>query len=545
MRHVNSVMERFYAVDALDNTAGSRIGILRTLAHIIKRLLPALNANRHFFLVSDFAVAHKVKAMIFTVTRWEQEGEGNELRASDVLGHVNDDDPFLERLERARRLLRECQQQLPFGAQSQKHLVADMNKELAAAHQEELLSAEQPEEGELPPEQEQAAAPTVDAGTLSKFLRRKHNYKGQFLALAEKYLERKLGHALGGEIEALGGELQVPGEDELSDDDQAMEDAMPAFEEEEHAAADAGDDDDDDDDYIDAAATAGGKASVPDAAATADAAGVTDEADAAATVAMAAAAAAADAAAEPAADDDDTFEDADDAAVDAEAASAEGAGAEPPSADADEVFVDAQDNLEPQLTLVQLRELMERYEFVFEDLFHPGLHMCKQLYETFRECFFRPFFATVFPKGKALPHRKLVTIRFVMLLLRLACTSDVRKAVREWYDDGLATGVSDPRAQALYALLFFYVPLVALWERAALQGPVDTLVKIAPLMAMVRVLSSGPYHALTSSLAARADAQPRAGVRPPWLSALHQSFGCPHVRHAAPEDGAPCRGQDA
>jgi hypothetical protein len=54
-----------------------------------------------------------------------------------------------------------------------------------------------------------------------------------------------------------------------------------------------------------------------------------------------------------------------------------------------------------------------------------------------------------------------VTVKFVMLLLRLATTDEVKSAVRTWYEEAVKTGVSDPRAEALYALLFFVLPRAA------------------------------------------------------------------------------------
>ena len=83
-----------------------------------------------------------------------------------------------------------------------------------------------------------------------------------------------------------------------------------------------------------------------------------------------------------------------------------------------------------------------------------------------------------------------MTIKFLFLLLRLATTKSVRAALCDWYDEELEVGPSDPRAELLLTLLLVYLPLVALWERAALHGPVALLEQISPLIVLVRVWRS-------------------------------------------------------
>jgi hypothetical protein len=131
------------------------------------------------------------------------------------------------------------------------------------------------------------------------------------------------------------------------------------------------------------------------------------------------------------------------------------------------------------------------------DLFHIVLNYNKQIYEKYRRFWFKFMFPRVFKKGRALPKRKLVTIKFLLLLLRTATTPEVETVVREWFKESLISATAppayaedappaDPRAMALYALLFFHAPLVALLERTAMHGPMKEMQEIAPLVALVR-----------------------------------------------------------
>ena len=131
------------------------------------------------------------------------------------------------------------------------------------------------------------------------------------------------------------------------------------------------------------------------------------------------------------------------------------------------------------------------------DLFHIVLNYNKQIYEKYRRFWFKFMFARVFKKGRALPKRKLVTVKFLLLLLRTATTPEVEMAVKHWYRSSLISATAppaqaaaappaDPRALALYTLLFYHAPLAALLERTAMHGPLEEMPEIAPLVALVR-----------------------------------------------------------
>ena len=375
MRHLNTILHYFYAVDCLPNTAGSRLGILRTLYHMIKQLEPQLNAKRYLVLVSDLGVSEKIKHMVFSSTPWETLLPPSEMLDCSESGKLD------ERLSRVRAGLVDCMESLgELSIKTQKVLLADMNAVLRDAHEAEKEKREaQMEEGEL---LEEAAVPTVDKGTLSKFLQGKHRHGGgAFLRRAELYLRLK--RAAAHDVGAQPRRARAAG------------------------AAGAMDTDDDDDDG--------------------------------------------------AADDDDDA---------------------PPE---DEL----EDEEAPDLKV--LRSILTERLFALNDTFHINMHLNKFIYEKFRRVLFKFLFSKIFPKGKALRGRKLVTIKFLFLLLRLATTQAVRGALCVWYDEELETGVSDPRAELLLVLLLVYLPVVALWERAALHGPVTLLEELSPLIVLVRV----------------------------------------------------------
>ena len=183
LRHVNSILHNFHAVDCLANTAGSRLGILRTLTHMLKQLEPQLAAKRYLVFVADLGVSEKIKHMVFSSTPWETQLSPSELLDCSDSGKLD------ARLSRVRARLLDCLQGFPPGMNTQKVLLADMNDVLLEAHEEaEEERMAQLEEGEV---MEAAEVPTVDKGTLSKFLQGKHRHGGDFLLRAELYLRRK------------------------------------------------------------------------------------------------------------------------------------------------------------------------------------------------------------------------------------------------------------------------------------------------------------------------------------------------------------------
>ena len=143
--------------------------------------------------------------------------------------------------------------------------------------------------------------------------------------------------------------------------------------------------------------------------------------------------------------------------------------------------------------LRKLRFTITKYLRVFPDTFHVAATYAKVVYAQYRGFFFAMLYPRLFPRGKALPKRKLVQLRFIYLVLRLATTEDVVDALMSWYNDALVeSGKSDPRAEALFTLLLFHLPLVAQWERALLHGPVEVLQELLPLFCLVRCSVARP-----------------------------------------------------
>ena len=142
--------------------------------------------------------------------------------------------------------------------------------------------------------------------------------------------------------------------------------------------------------------------------------------------------------------------------------------------------------------LKNLRIVMENLVIVSPDLVHTGMHHSKLVYARYRECFMVGLFKKLFTRGQALAGRKLALIRYLFAVLRLAYAGKVRDKLRAAYAAALEKGASDPRLEALVALLDFHIQLAAMWERLTLHGPHDLLRSMMPHMFLVRFLHSPP-----------------------------------------------------
>ena len=145
--------------------------------------------------------------------------------------------------------------------------------------------------------------------------------------------------------------------------------------------------------------------------------------------------------------------------------------------------------------LPRFRQLVTTHLLPTSDTFHVGATYAKVVYSNYRGFVFKALFAKLFKRGKALRTRKLVQLRFIFLVLRLAAEGDVAMALQDWYEETLAgpSHAADPRCEALVTLLNVHLPLLALWERALLHGPVSTLQEPLPLICLVRAWQSPPH----------------------------------------------------
>jgi hypothetical protein len=202
-----------------------------------------------------------------------------------------------------------------------------------------------------------------------------------------------------------------------------------------------------------------------------------------------------------------------------------------------------------EVNLPNLRKLLTENMLCTSDTFHVGATYAKVVYEQYREFLFTLLYKCLFKRGRALPKRKLVQLRYLYKVLRLATTDAVIEELLDWTSGALEeTGVADPRAEALYALLMYHLPLLALWERALLHGPVDKLQELLPLICLVRacVLQGAcPDRCL------QMDAYPVrlasflcAGVPTAWLRGLRQERAGDGVHLGAHQGAEPRAVQD-
>lgn len=141
--------------------------------------------------------------------------------------------------------------------------------------------------------------------------------------------------------------------------------------------------------------------------------------------------------------------------------------------------------------LSDFRRLLTNNMLNSSDTFHVGAIYAKTVYDNYRCFLMKRVYKALFRRGAALRKRKLVQTRFINLVLRLASDDEVKNTLKDWFNDSLnEVGISDPRAEALFALLFFHLPLVAIWERLVLHGSVNEMMVLLPLIALVRAHSS-------------------------------------------------------
>jgi hypothetical protein len=128
-KHITGIMYNFRPVDILPFTAGSLVGVLQTLAHMMSRSRlgeQALHAGRYILINADVAVANRFFHLIHTSTPWEEDEELQQLLR----------EPHAE-AKLAARIARLCERlldakQLLEPPRTSRHLVEVMNDTLRA-----------------------------------------------------------------------------------------------------------------------------------------------------------------------------------------------------------------------------------------------------------------------------------------------------------------------------------------------------------------------------------------------------------------------------
>ena len=168
IKHLNGILKNFRPVDLLDNSAGTAVGILKTLLRMLSDEWlggQASHADLLILLNADIAVVNRVLHFIFTEQKWQDDPELQAL--------VDDADTETMRALRHERI-RTCLENAKASLAPPR-----TSARLADAINEALAETTDAEESQ--------AADIVTESSLSRFLNAKYYYNGPLVQKLERF----------------------------------------------------------------------------------------------------------------------------------------------------------------------------------------------------------------------------------------------------------------------------------------------------------------------------------------------------------------------